>query len=977
MKTKYLIVTVLALMVAGSVLLFSSRVNIAQKYQPRNMLLSSAEQGINGAMEWLNMRRVNPTTGTIELKDIERALTQVREMRMNNSSKTTDLTWTELGPDNVGGRTRAILIDKDDPSLVFAGSVSGGLWKSSTGGQSWVPVAFTNDPNSAGINGSDLIATLAISSICQATNGDIYVGTGEWFGMDPNPVNQGIGGTWFYGQGIWKSQDTGRTFTKIPSTWSDTDTTSKNTFCFVNKLAADPANATKIYAATARGLRITEDGGGTWTNPLASAEGNNMAEDVKVGTNGTVVVSIAPSSGAHYAYIGNNGNYVKKIISTDAYRTEFAISPEDDNYIYCMAAKSNKHLQGVYKSTNNGQDWTSIANEGIDFNILGTQGNYDNVIAVYPNNKDKIMCGGTLNLWVYTSTTGWNTVSMWDLPSIYPWYVHADHHAIVFHPTNPNILYIGSDGGVSKSSDGGLTFVTLNKRYNVTQFYSIACSPEGRVMGGTQDNGTQYIDYSGNTVQTATKVKGGDGGYCDFSSLKPGVNFGTTYYGSLCRIDEQGASLESKFFFSTSANKPSIIDEYWPANAVIGSTSTPCVFVTPVELWESFNDSLSTDSVTFKADRNYSAGEMIYAKSKMDNRELTQALSRPLLKDSTIRVQDIYQSILAICLKNRVWITRQALDFSINPANWYPINSKTLNLGSLYTLAISKDGNNIYFSNGYSLWRSSNLNYSRSARQMNADTLANCTITTQKIATFTGFITSIAVDPGNPGNVVVTLGNYGDTSGKIWYSTNAATTTSTLTTDNFTSKDNFVFPVYTALVVWNDYKKVIIGTEYGIYSTDDITASSPTWIDQNNNSMGNVPVFMLRQQTIPNTWRTGVTNHGTIYAATHGRGLWKCETFKGPVGIEENTVSNNPGNVCIYPNPVKDNAHIALELSKTSDVYIHIYDLQGRQVKSLLLHNQGEGSHNYPVSVSEFRTGTYILNVIAGDKKVVSKFTVY
>lgn len=950
MNIKYLLLGVVVVVLCGSGLIFIKSENNVSKYHTRNSFSKFEINGIQGASEWLNARRVNHKTGRIDLADMENAMAQAKSFR--NDSKASDMQWSELGPDNIGGRTRAILIDKDNTNLIFAGSVSGGLWKSTTGGSSWVQVPLSGDANSTGIDGNDIISNLAISSMCQTTNGDIYVGTGEWFYHPEGKIGGGI-----WGQGIWKSTNHGASFTKISSTWSDAD--SKQTFIAVNKLAADPTDPNKIYAATFQGLRITTNAGSTWDNPIPS-EGNNIAEDVKVGKNGVVVVSIIGVSSNHYAYILDNGTYVKRIVATGAGRQEFAISAQDDNYIYCLISKPyDAGTLGIYRSTDKGVTWVSIGSQGAGFNILGTQGSYDNVIAVYPNNKEKVICGGQLNLWTYSSTNGWSAISNWAVPELSSTYVHADQHAITFHPTNPDILYVGTDGGISKSNDGGVSFITLNKQYNVTQFYAVGFSGDGRLIGGTQDNGTQYTDFSQNTHKAFWEVKGGDGGYCEMSTLIPDATFATTYYGSLGRSDVPGSFIE---------------DGYGPV------TTDVAAFVTPIALWESYNDSLSGDSVKFKADRNYSAGELIHAKSKMNLRDLTFTLAAPLLKDSTIYVQDKFQSVLAIAMNNRVWITRKALDFTVAPAPWYPISANSNPArGMVNTLAFSKDGNYIYFATDYHLYRCSNLNYSRSAKQMNADTTAGlCKIVTQKIQSFNmawGFITSITVDPNNSENVVVTLGGFNNTGGKVWYSTNAATSTST--DNNFTSKDNFLFPIYSSLVLWNDSKKVVIGSEYGIYSTDDITAATPVWSDQNN-TMGNVPVFMLRQQIIPNNYITGVQNHGVIYAATHGRGLWKCESNKGPVGVEKSQIAAvELSNVMVYPNPAHMNTHIALELSKAADVTLNIYDIQGKLVKTLTLRNQGEGKHSYPINISELGKGNYILNAISRDNKVVSKFLVY
>lgn len=948
MRIKHLIIGIFSVTIglSGLVMLFSDA--DMQQYQPRKNSSRLKTGGIHGAIEWLNMRRANPATGKVDISDVFAAEEQVNHLNKMNKDAASALNWIEMGPENVGGRTRAILVDRNNPTTIFAGGVSGGLWKSTNEGISWYPVTCYADTNSTGGSG-EVVVNMIVTSLCQAPNGDIYFGTGESF--------MGSSGA-FHGQGIFKSNNGGASFFRLTSTWDNSD--AKTTFYYVNEIAADPNNSSRIFAATVKGLRVTTNGGVSWENPVPS-EGGRTAEDVKVGKNSCVIVSyVGPFHFICRSDNGNTGTFVKDTISLSARRQELAIAPEDENYMYCQIAKSDGSMLGVYKSTDKGVNWVLLGTPGTDFNILGNQGEYDNVIAVYPNNKNKILCGGQFSLWMYDS--GWKAVSFWSLPDYFSLFVHADHHAITFHPSNPEILYIGTDGGIFRSATGGDSYLGMNKKYNVTQFYTVGFSGDGRVIGGTQDNGTQYCNPVGYQPKNFTEVKGGDGGYCEISTLRPEVYFGTTYYGQLGRSEKPGEFIVDEFFDT----------KFLAEHTSVGSPSE-AAFVTPILLWESYNDSLSADSVVFRADRNYTAGEVVHARSKMNNRDLVCTLPRPLLKDCTILVQDKFQAVLAIGMNGLVWITRKPLNFSYSQAPWFPINPKSMNVGMIYAMAFSKDGNYIFYTDGYFLYRSSNLNYSRTPEQMDA-TKATCNIKSEAVSSFNGVITSISVDPNNPGNVIVTIGGYNDSGGKVYYSTNATATASSVT---FTAKDNFLFPVYASLILQSDYKKVMIGTEYGIYVSDDITANPVTWTTQS--SLGNVPIFMIRQQTIKNSWLTGVTNNGFIYVATHGRGIWRCEDFKGTAdGIEDNAAtSKSLQNISVYPNPAHGSTNVSLKLEKSSDIMLNIYDLQGKLVKTLNLKDQGAGNHNYPINISDLGQGNYFLNAVTGEGKSVLKFIVY
>ncbi len=1033
MKTKHLLLSIAVLTTAVLFVIISFNKDITKQNKTNKAIEHSQKKEIKGAVEWLNNRRNNLITGTIDPRDILKAREQVKALRMLKNKSSLNLQWDEMGPDNVGGRTRAILVDRDNPNLIFAGSVSGGLWKSATGGTSWIHVT----------DNSDFFANLAVVSICQAVNGDIYFGTGE--GMY---YQSGTGSGGLIGQGMWKSTDHGETFTRLTSTIPTVLNENNVKWAIVNKLDADPVDPNKIYAATNEGLMVTYDGGNTWKNPILNIAGGELTSEasvVKVASDGAVIASVGikayisatgdtlrtitgidddgngyakiTTASSHNYFVGQNitiagisgyngihtvtsivsGNifvsdftfttnetgYISTFVnhpgspgsppSLTARRLEFAFAPSDPNYIYCQAAISVNTV--VYQSTDKGKTWTVILEGGIygisdENGILGTQGTFDNVIAVFPDNKEKIICGGQRALWTWAADDMWKQVSSMDVSVLNPMYVHVDFHEIVFHPDYQTVdtlygnrtLYIGCDGGVFRSTNGTYSFQCLNKNYNTTQFYSVAYSATGTISGGTQDNGSQYIDFKGNTEQYSIHVTSGDGGYSELPVLNPELLFTTVYYGVLYRTDLTNYSVEQLGGWGGS-------------------------FVTPIVMWESFNDTLSTDSVTFFADTTF-AGEdsedtitiyypedAIYATSGIYSRPIQHILTDTLHIGDSVKVQDIYQSALFVGVTGGVRFSRDALELSKTP-DWSLINIPS---GYVETMALSKDGNYLYVANSSGLlYLCSNVLYSRDG----ADD-----IEVQKIATFSGrTITGIAVDPEVANNVVVTLGNYGSYSNYVYYSTNAATTTYTSTSKNFTAKQGNLpqMPVYSAIINWKDSRQVIVGTEYGVYATADITVhdSSVVWTDENSPGMANVATFMIRQQTFENTWKNGVTNHGYIYIGTHGRGIFKSETFKGPaapVFIAESPVaiSKTLEYVNIFPNPVHNTANVSYELAKNADVELKIYNIQGKLVKSLIFSEQQAGKRKYSFNTNDFNAGTYIINVIAGNKKAAARFIVY
>ena len=221
------------------------------KYVPRENrdarnVYNKPEHGIAGAIAYYNERKKNVKTGKVELSDMVGTQLAVADFE-KSKSKTAGLglTWKEMGPDNVGGRTRAILYDKNYSNKMYAGGVSGGLWRSFNGGVTWVPY-------------DDQMRNICVSSITQNANGIIYIGTGEVFtGFIGGQGTISTPG--FIGKGIFKSTDSsGDEFVQLTSTFPS-DTNNSVEWALVNRLASDPSNTNRIYAAMNKGLRVSNE----------------------------------------------------------------------------------------------------------------------------------------------------------------------------------------------------------------------------------------------------------------------------------------------------------------------------------------------------------------------------------------------------------------------------------------------------------------------------------------------------------------------------------------------------------------------------------------------------------------------------------------------------------------------------------------------------------------------------------------------
>lgn len=927
----------------------------------------------NVSFEHLKKIRNNQVTGKIDPQDLKRVQLELNRM---GSGKAADMNWKQIGPDNYGGSTRAILFDNQntDNPVVYAGSVTGGLWKSTNLGTTWQKINMDT-------------YNLNVSSMTQTSNGDIYVGTGELFNVQNMTGLDQLGfSTGFMGQGIFKSTD-GENFQVLSSAKPQPNDVNSD-WAFVSALANDPTSG-RIYAATNTGLKYSNDGGSTWSTAKDS-EGNELTMntlDVKVGADGNVVACIdlkcyVSASGDVNSFSNHSTGDSVSLPASGVGRIEFAIAPSDANVVYASVAKDNGAVYNIYRSDDKGINWRIILPGTTSVPIFGTsQGIYDNAIAVFPDDPDRILIGG-IDLWQgqkyqENGYFEFKAISESITLPLASTYVHENHHVYVFQPGTTNKFFIGTDGGVFKGeySLEEYSYETCNRNYYTTQFYSVANSGEKNyVIGGSQNNGTLTLPGIGNTPGEAYQILDGPGGPCVISSIVPNILVASSDAGTILRSDDFGVNY-------------SVTDQF------PGTIGNPDAFSTPMLLVENFDNQNSGDSLYFHADKDYSGGDIITVRSKNEGQpfyyKLPQDIS--LSAGDSIHVKDVVTAYYYVGVASGIYFTKDLHQFD-KDAEWFTISNSDYGLsGTPYSMAISGDGNHLFVGtvNG-KLYRISNLATAYNFERADV-TSPECIVSTQPIPLYvpgtqdeiTQVITSISVDPQDPNNVMVTLGNYGNDH-YVLYSSNALDQVPA-----FVSKQGNLphMPVYSSLIEMKNQNIGILGTEHGIFTTDNLMAETPQWTKQYTN-MGSVPVFDLKQQTISQesitlalqngnevTYLTypGTNNYGTIYAATFGRGVFMSDTYF-IVGQDEyaDTDIKNGSGLLVYPNPVNSNAYIEFKASEKSDVHINVYDLAGRLVKSLN-ENGIKGLNKISLDLGDLSRGTYVISVVTGNQKLTSK----
>ena len=317
--------------------------------------------------------------------------------------------WTNLGPGNVGGRTRTILINPANPNMVYAAGVAGGIWRSTDGGVNWIPLG-------------DIMSNMAICTLVMEPNNPnvMYAGTGEGY----------FNGDSVRGAGVFKTTNGGLTWDQLPAT-------NTSNFYYVNKLVISKNDSKRLYAATRTGVWRSVDSGTSWERVLKplNKDGDPVdggCLDLVMRTDKATDYLFASCGTFTQATIYRNtdaagaGAWDAVHTESDMGRTTLALAPSNQNIIYA-AAVSNKlgqfdqGLHAVFRSTNSGDagSWTPqvrntsatklntvlFTNTYFAFyrdckfspasgNFFANQGWYDNLLAVDPADPNRVWVGG-------------------------------------------------------------------------------------------------------------------------------------------------------------------------------------------------------------------------------------------------------------------------------------------------------------------------------------------------------------------------------------------------------------------------------------------------------------------------------------------------------------------------------------------------------------------------------------------------------
>ncbi len=475
----------------------------------------------------------------------------VNELRQQRRARESTLTlagevWTSMGPSamsmgtwtmgRVAGRVNAVVPHPTDENTIYFGSAAGGVWKTTNAGASWTPMF-------------DSVGTLPIGAIHvePATPTNVWVGTGD---------KNGGGCAGYFGQGVFLSTDSGLNW--VPKNGS---AASPMPLSIVNAVAVQPTNANVVLAGgagsctgssspTGPGMFRSTDRGATWTRVLSF-----NVEDIVFAPGTATAYASVPGQGV-FKSIDGGATWTNSStgLTPSGSRMRLAMAPGDARVLYT--------LQGgqVHRSLDGAATWTLRTSS-----VCEGQCTYNQAISVHPTDVNQVLVG---TIRPARSTDGGTTFTFLTTTWGSGQTVHQDIHVVLYSRTNGSRFWVGSDGGLWRTDDGGTSFVNMNSNLNVTQFYDLAVHPSNAdtVFGGAQDNSSSRRTTS--PVWDLTFVSG-DGFMNAIDPTNTNIVFQTSYPSS---------SLPS-IYRSTTGGAPNSFSKL-PTTGITASANFP--WVTPM-----------------------------------------------------------------------------------------------------------------------------------------------------------------------------------------------------------------------------------------------------------------------------------------------------------------------------------------------------------------------------------------------------------
>ncbi len=874
---------------------------------------------------WEQMRAVSPKTGQIPENIFAREAEFVKSIPANKSltanKRASD--WSQRGPYNIGGRTRAITIDIDNEDVILTGSVTGGIYRSEDGGSSW---------QKAETPGMRLSVTDIIQDTREGKHNIWYACTGEIIGNL----------TRYPGDGIYKSTDGGKTWLGLQIEGKPQEFRHIN-YSWRMVLDHTRNDSDVMYLASFGALLRSNDGGLNWNIVLGgkASSAYRVGADVAITSSGVLYATMSSNTpnnggGLWRSEDGLNWTNIKPFLWPATHgRTVIEIFKGNENVVFFLGYTPNKGKYGEAHSGNsernsfwryeylsgNGADSLGIwedrseqipdlrQTDGYVWGDFMSQGGYNLVCRVNPRSEDSIIIGGT-NL--YASTDGFTTSnnSTWvggylktkDVLSaffdglVYPNH-HPDQHNFLFHPSDINKAFSTNDGGIQMTKNiwdqqNDVVWQSLNQAYYTTQFYTIELNQNPNsnhalsdiMLGGFQDNETQYVKANASTETNWDRMACCDGSYSsifddeDYTWVAASKQLGTIY---LYKFNAAGERV------GASRIDPTGGANYLFINPFISNPNTP--------------------------EKLYLAGGNFIWK----NRNITTI---PLAENNN------------------------TVDW-----NWERIVSSRTTDGVITALDCSKKPENVlyYGTSQGSLYKIDNIETTEEEYTI-SDLTAN-----GKPLDGAGYISSIAIDPLNANALLVCFSNYDRKS--VYYSDDAGETWRDVSGNLEENEDGTgAGPGCNVVKIIRDADNMpvyLVGTTSGLYSTTGLPGTATIWNKEGDDEINNCSVRDIDYRMSDNL----------LVVGTHGCGSFST-TLDKVASIKNSTALQ----LSIYPNPASDYLKIEspFEIKK-----IGIYNLNGKLIQQVSAFNGTQ-----KIDISQLPNGQYLLKGLTENGEVSGSF---
>jgi hypothetical protein len=904
----------------------------------------------------------DPKTGEIPrgagLIDLEIA----KSIDANSTVKKNELNlnWSHAGPSNVGGRTRAIASDNRNTSILIAGAVAGGIWKSDNSGQSWRQVANTN-------------LMPSITSIAQ----DPRAGFEDtWYAVggenDGSSVFSFIDSGSHYNTGYLVSKDNGNTWEFKSLQVSPNSQYDWGLFGLTNRIVVHPTTGDLFVATNGFGVYKIASSDEALNATLAN-QINPGYSDIGVNSNGVLLqylsgraagqqdytpgFKISWDNGTTWSQINVSGQDFSTIergvieFSYSDPNTAYALFQDDagvlDNgvdevMLYRLLLDANNQTVTVEDVSGFLPDGIAANDEANNIRAFNPQGNYNMALAVHPSDPNMVFVCLTniYRIRNINAPTDFSTetalkdvlIGGYGVDTFFYENQHPDQHLLYFPDpvNNPNYAISANDGGLYSVPDitlnGALTWTDIHSGYNATQFYHASISPRAghdQFVAGAQDNGTPYvlIDHPTQAELSLGDLSTGDGSFSytgeDYVYVSSQNGYISKYFLEQDK-SEEGVDYSGFSYTSYDFN-------------YLGEVTNRTV---PNEFGRSFIHPFTVDRATHDV--------MYYAANEQGGASYN-VYRNTQIKDDNADLLTTWEALPGFSSFAEV----TALSTSTVPAG---------------RLLLGVSGYNI---EGQVISKVVVVDDAKGISPTFSDKPIVDPTTSQAIE---GNIRHIAINPEDANEYIVVLSNYNVVS-LFHTSDNGANFTvieGNLAGDETVRGEVFGLSIRTASILPTNGKTLyLVGTSAGLYATTILDGNNTEWDKESPNLIANLPI----------TWIESRPSDGMILVATHGQGA-----FWTKVGVTTSIASSNeiPFEVELspnYPNPFNPETTIGFSMNQASDVLLEVFNSNGQLVSTILNSKLSAGKHSYQFNARNLNSGVYFARLTTNNTVKTQKMT--